>query len=369
LASAFIDSCSVHYLLIKNSPKEGRKQVGAVWARRDATPGRIREQSVRAESQGPQASLEEHLRLLELTSAGLWLIDPAGVTRWANEAAGELVGIAPSALVGEHASRFIGDADAALGVDERADLKVTRPDGTSVWLVATRRHLSDESGAPAGTLLTLHDIDERKRREADLRMRLATKEALVNLAELSLDAPDLEAILAESVRMVAEQLDAVLTTVSWVDLERRELWVLAADGHYDDGWLAEIRAGNPIPLAERSFVAAAVESSSPIVVNDFREQPYYDKVLADHGVRSGAFVPLGEGQLILVSLSRQPGASGPSAVALIRSVARLIASYRALIGEAHRRACSASQSGAVRRPLDEPQPAARRGRQIPRRPV
>jgi PAS domain S-box-containing protein len=343
--------------------------VGAVWAKRDATPGRIREETAYVEGQGQHASLEEQLRLLELTSAGLWLIDSEGVTRWANEAAGELMGIAPSALVGEHVSRFIGDPAAVLAGDGRADVKVTRPDGTSVWLMATAGRLSQESGEPEVTLLTLHDIDERKRREADLRMRLATKEALVNLAELSLDAPDLQAILAESVRMVAEQLDSVLTSVSWIDLERRELWVLAADGHDDDAWLAEVRAGNPIPLPDRSLAVSAVESSSPIVVNDFREHPSYDKRLAEHGVRSGAFVPLGEGQLILISLSRQPGASSPSAVSLIRSVARLIASYRALIGDAHRRACSVPQSGPARRPLDEPHPATRRGRPIPRRPV
>lgn len=337
--------------------------MGASWANRDATPSRIREESARAESEDHRPSLDGQLRLLEATSAGLWLIDSDGVTRWANEAAGELVGIRPADLVGEHVSRFIGDADSALAGEQRADFKLTRPDGTSVWVVAMARRLSDE-----GTLLTLSDIDEQKRREAELRMRLATKEALVNLAEASLDAPDLKAILAESVRMVADQLDAVLTTVSWIDLERRELWVLAADGHYDDAWVAEVRAGNPIPLPERSLAVSAVESSSPIVVNDFTEQPSYDWRLADHRVRSGAFVPLGDGQLILVSLSRQPGASGPSAVALIRSVARMIASHRALIGEAHRRACSSAHSGSVRRPLDEARPA-RRGHRIPRRRV
>src|SRR5262249_17927181 len=154
--------------------------------------------------------------------------------------------------------------------------------------------------------LTLHDIDERKRREADLRMRLATKEALVNLAELSLDAPNLKAILAESVRTVAEQLDAVLATVSWVDLDRRELWVLAADGHQDDGWVAELLEGGAVPLSERSLAISAVERSSAVVVEDFREHSSYSPALADHGVRSGAFVPLGDGQLILTSLSRWP---------------------------------------------------------------
>jgi PAS domain S-box-containing protein len=307
------------------------------------------------------------LRLLEQTSAGLWLLDPDGVTRWANDAAGELFGISAADLKGEPVSRFIPDADLTLTGDRPIDIKVARRDGTSIWLMASGRPLFDERGGLAGTLLTLHDIDDRKRREADLRMRVAAKEALVNLAETSLDAPDLNAILNESVRTVAEQLDSVLTIVGWIDLERRELCVLAADGHYDDEWVAEMRAGRPVPLPEGSLAISAVESSSPVIVEDFRKLSHYDIRLADHGVRSGAFVPLGYGQLILISLSRRPGASGSSAVALIQSVARLIASYRSLIAEVQ--GCAGPQPGLLRRRLDGDHLVARRGTHTPRRPA
>lgn len=342
--------------------------MGVVRARRDATPSRTRQESVYADGQD-EGWPPAQLRLLEMTSAGLCLVDPEGITRWVNEAAGELMGITPSDLVGEHVSHFIAGVDLTLAGDQVADFKVTRPDGIAVWLTVKARQLFDERGGSAGTLLTLHDIDERKRREADLRMRLATKDALVDLAELSLDAPDLQAIFAESVRTVAEQLDAILVTVSWIDLERRELWVLAADGHYDDSWLEEMRGGNAIPLAEQSLVISALERSSPVVVEDFRKHWFHDERLADHGVRSGAFVPLGDGELVLTSLSRRPGASGASAVPLIRSVARMIASYRSLIGEAHRQPCPAPHAGVLRRPPNVDHVAARRGRQIPRRPL
>jgi PAS domain S-box-containing protein len=326
-------ACSVRVLLIETTAKEGRIKVGAVWAKRDATPGRAGEGSSGSDNWDDGSFLHAQLSLLDLTTAGLWLLDSNGVTRWANEPAGELIGIACADLMGEHVSRFIADTDATLGGDYHAEFKVTRGDGTTVWLAATGRPLFDEHGRPVGTLLTLSDIDERKHREADLRMRLATKEALVNLAELSLDAPDLEAILAESVRTIAEQLDSVLATVSWIDLERRELWVLAADGHDDDDWVAEMRGGDPVTLPERSLTASAVEHCSPVVVEDFRHHSPYDRRLAEHGVRSAAFVPLGDGQLVVSSLSRRPGASGASAVALIQSVARIIASYRVLSGE------------------------------------
>jgi PAS domain S-box-containing protein len=309
------------------------------------------------------------LRLLELTSAGLWLLDANGRTRWANEAAAELLGSTPGRLMGEHFSRFIVDAGDLLAEDRRVDCKVTRGDGACAWLAVTARQQADERGRPSGTLLTVQDIDQRKRREADLRMRLATKEALANLAELSLDAPNLKAILAESVRTVADQLDAVLATVSWVDLDRREAWVLAADGHNDDGWVAEMRDGNALRLPERSLAASAVERSSPVVVEDFRRHSRYDHRLAAHGVRSGAFVPLGDGQLVLTSLSRRPGACGASAVALIKSVGRVIASYRALIGEPHLQACAGPRPTKPAEPDGHCEQTASRRRRLPRRPA
>jgi PAS domain S-box-containing protein len=344
--------------------------VGAIWARRDATPTRSGTESAYAGSRDDGSSLQSQLRALDLTSAGLWLLDAGGRIRWANEAAAKLIGVAPAELLGEHVSHFMADADEALVGESRADFKVARADGANVWLAVTARPFLDEGTGATGTLLTLQDIDERKRREADLRMRLATKEALVNLAELSLDAPDLKAILAESVRTVAEQLDAVLATVSWIDLERRELWVLAADGHDDDGWVDEMLEGSARPLPEPSLAASAVERSGPIVIEDFRQHPRLYPALAERGIRSGAFVPLGDGALVLGSLSRRPGACGASAVPLITSVGRMIASYRALVGEAHRHACSSPQPT---RPepseeaMHQGQRAGRR-RRTPRRP-
>ena len=344
--------------------------MGAVWARRDAAPGRSREAAAGVDNRKQEWPPHAQLRLLDLTSAGLWLLDADGVIRWANEAAGELMGIEPADLVGAPVSRFLEGADPTLSGETRAEFKVIREDGVAIWLAGTARPFHDEAGRSAGTLFTLHDIDERKRREADLRMRLATKEALVNLAELSLDAPDLKAILAESVRTVAEQLDAVLATVTWVDLERRQLWVLAADGHDDDGWVEEMRDGNARPLSEPSLAAFAVERSAPVVVEDFRQQPTYNERLAAHGVRSGAFVPLGDGQLVLCCLSRRPGASGASAVPLIQSVGRMIASYRALVSEPHGHECADPEAApAPQADVHCGQLAARQRRRLPRRPV
>src|SRR5262249_3391229 len=143
------------------------------------------------ESAGGPDARKELPRLLDLTAAGLWLVDAAGTTIWVNEAASELVGVPASELVGARVPEFIAGADGALGGDlyaeHRSDRKLTRPDGSEVWLSATARPLFDERGRPEGTLMTMLEINDRKQREVELRMRLEAKEALVGLAELSLD--------------------------------------------------------------------------------------------------------------------------------------------------------------------------------------
>jgi PAS domain S-box-containing protein len=287
------------------------------------------------------------LHLLDQTSAGLWLIDAEGVTTWVNEAASELVGLPARELVGARVPEFIAGADGALGGDlhaeHRSDRKLTRPDGIDVWLAATSRPLFDDQGKPAGTVLTLVDIDERKRREVDLRISLQASEALMGLAEISFDAPDLDAILAQSVRMVTEQLDTTLTSVCAVDVERKELRVLAIDGQNDPEWAEQLLTGGAIALTEDSVTLTAVRRGEPVLVGDFARGPI-PPTIAGRDIRSGAFVPLGDGQSLFTAISRRPGALDGAALPLIESVARMIANYTALIGGMRHRGCADSSS-------------------------
>lgn len=305
---------------------------------------------------GPEAhrgEREELPHLLDLTAAGLWLVDSAGTTVWVNESASELVGIPASELVGAEVPQFIAGAEGALGgnlyAEERSDRKLRRPDGSEVWLSATARPLFDDRGYPRGTLMTMLEINERKRREVDLRIRLEAKEALVSLAELSLDAPNLRAILAESVEMVAEQLDAALASISAVDIERRELRVLAAFGQTDARWAKELEQRGPIRVPDSSLALAAIETAEPVVVEDFANEPSVEQSpqLAEHGIRSAAVVPLGDGESVIAALGQEPRAVGRAALPLIESVARVIANYQALAGTMPGRECTEHHGGAT----------------------
>lgn len=274
------------------------------------------------------------VRMLQETPAGIWLVDPAGTTVWVNEAAGELVGIPAEELVGARAPEFLVGTDpqpfADLRTEQQSDRTVTRPDGTTIWVLTTAKPLFEDSGGRAGTLFTLFEINQRKEREVELRMRLEANEALVELAELSFDAPSLSVLLARSVALVAEQLDATLASISTVDLKGGQLQVLVAAARDEVGWAKELQEGGPIRFTDHSPARTAIEQDEPVVIEDFDRDPRFvpHPQLKAHGIRSIACVPLDDGESVLSALGDEPDAVGRSALPLIESVARMIAGYR-----------------------------------------
>jgi HTH-type transcriptional regulator, bacterioopsin transcriptional activator and related proteins len=286
------------------------------------------------------------LRMLQETPAGLWLVDAAGSTAWVNPAASELVGIRAEELLGARAPEFLIGGDAGpfgdLQSERESDRKLTRPDGSTVWMVTTAKPLIDDGGRRTGTLFTLIEVNERKEREIELRMRLEATEALVELAELSFDAPSPRVILARAVGLVAEQLDAALASISTVDLEQDQIHVLAASDREEGGWAKELEDGGPIRITGQSLARAAVANAEPVVVDDFDHDPSLEPSpqLTAHGIRSAAFVPLDDGESVLAALGDEPNAVGRSSLPFIESVATMIARYRIQEREMRRARCT-----------------------------
>ena len=315
-----------------------------------------------------ELSVDPH-HLLDSIAAGVWLIDELGRTTWVNEMASELVGIPANELIGAPVPEFVAGADGAFGeglhADQRTDRKLRRPDGREIWLSATARPLFDGEGSAAGTLLTLVDIDARKRREVDLRIKLQAEQALIELAQSSLDAPHPRAIFTEAAQVIVEQLGTALVAVSTVDRRDSELRVVAAVAE-DESWANELCNSGPFPLAETSFSLAALDHSSSVVVDDFAVEDS-DPRLEERGIRSGAFVPLGDGESVLGVLSAEPAGFDAPALRLVESVARMVANYQALLAQARAPQCGASASPGMDPGCDH-QPAKRRRRASRRRP-
>jgi PAS domain S-box-containing protein len=137
----------------------------------------------------------ERLRsVVQSMAEGLIVRDVDGVITDCNAAAEQILGLGRDRLRGERpdavlgatvdaegrpltAARLLGDAVLATGAPE-ADVvvRLTRADGTDVWLSVSSGPVLDPAGAPEGVVSTLSDITERRRAEdeqAALR-RIAT---------------------------------------------------------------------------------------------------------------------------------------------------------------------------------------------------
>jgi len=115
-----------------------------------------------------RASELAHRRLAELSSDGVWQLDPDGVARSANERLAELLGVPRERLVGVPAGDFLdGDGRAELsyrlggGAGGRFDARLVRPDGTAVPAHLALAQLTAVDGQPAGCLCVVTDASER----------------------------------------------------------------------------------------------------------------------------------------------------------------------------------------------------------------
>ena len=109
---------------------------------------------------------------------------------------------------------------------------------------------------------------------------------LAEIAALGLTAPEVDAILQQTVDEAAARLNLPIGLVSIVMDEAQ--WFAAHTGL--DGWLAEAR-GTPV---EWSFCANAVRSGEPFVVEDATTHPLVKDIPLVHldGIRCYAGIPL-----------------------------------------------------------------------------
>lgn len=273
-------------------------------------------------------------RLLDATSAALWVVDPHGRTKYVNEAASELVGLPAGQLTGVPIFELMGSAVARprtgfYGRDP-TDRRLLRADGSSTWVTVTSRPLFDDDGEESGALYTLVEVGDRRRREVEIRLRLQQTEALLEIASEACETSARGDLLGKVVSFIAEQLGVEFAAVASYDLQSEAVCPLAAsdwsrfrdgdgDGEPDrDAVTSEISPGGA--------VSAAVRSEEPVLVGDYEGQSLYSRSprAIEAGVRSAAVVPFAGGAMALIAESTQPGAIDGDSLSLLESLARLL---------------------------------------------
>ena len=174
-----------------------RRDGSLVWARthvtlvRDASGEPVQAVSMildindqKLAQQALRASEERYRGIVEATTDGVWMLDAADVTSFANGAFARMLGYDPAELQGLPATALMPEGKEPIrpramrrradGDTRREEVRLCRKDGTELWAELSVTALIDERGSYGGAVVMV--VDTTARREAELeRHRLESQ--------------------------------------------------------------------------------------------------------------------------------------------------------------------------------------------------
>jgi PAS domain S-box-containing protein len=122
-----------------------------------------------------RASEARFRHLIEVMGEGLWVVDVEGLTTFVNRRMAEMLGYAPSEMVGQPLYAFMAPADVAqarlnmadrrVGQSAQHDFRFRRKDGGELWTIVTGTPVVDDESQVVSVLGVVTDITERRRQE------------------------------------------------------------------------------------------------------------------------------------------------------------------------------------------------------------
>ncbi len=225
----------------------------------------------------------------------------------------------------EDRERVLG-TEAAMAAGEPSlgpsEYRLIRRDGDVVWVHDEAVIVETPFGRRWHGVMT--DITDRKLAEEELTRRAAQQTAVAMLGEHALEgAPPIE-LMRETVRALAEILEAEMAVV----LEARpDQEMVVRIGH---GWPEDVPQIRHFHGGERSYSGYAVLTGTPVIVDDWETERRFTfpEGLRQTGVRSGLAVPIegGHGRfgaLTVQSTRRREFSAGD--VAFVQGMANVLA--------------------------------------------
>jgi diguanylate cyclase (GGDEF)-like protein/PAS domain S-box-containing protein len=176
------------------------------------------------------------------------------------------------------------------GVESQSlEKRYRRPDGTEVWVAATRTLLRDDEGRARYFFLQAQDITARRQAEQELRTRLRQQAEVAELGHLALSGADPDAIFAAAVQAVSDGLDVEFAKLLEFDDGAGDLRLRAGVGWNDD--LSDTYRVDAGADSQAGYTLAVGE---PVIVYDLHTERRFagPPLLLEHGVRSGLSVPV-----------------------------------------------------------------------------
>ena len=256
-----------------------------------------------AAAQALRRSEAHYRRIADTAHEGIWLLDTAGRTLFANRRLAEILRCRPADLAGAAIVDFLDAASRAEverklaaplgGEPEQHDVRLHRPDGTDVWAIVSSSPVSDDDGRLVGTLAMVTDITERKEAEARVRRiaRLYAVSSSVN--EAIVRVRDTQELYERACRIAVEQ---GLLRLAWVGLYDEDCTMLRPVARFGagDGYLDRITLSLDDDLMNRGPAGRAMRTGACAVENDIASAASFywkDEALA-RGLRSCAAFPL-----------------------------------------------------------------------------
>ncbi|GAB3670363.1 hypothetical protein GCM10028856_20050 [Halopiger thermotolerans] len=227
------------------------------------------------------------------------LEDDGTVQRW-NETLCEVTGYSDAEIESMNAVDFVADdeqariADAIMdgfesgGLQLETDLITKDGEAIPYEFAASTLETPDGEVVLAGIG---RDISERKERERELERRAVQQQVVADLGQLALETDDLDELMREAARQVADVLDNEYCKVLDLDTESEELLLRQGVG-WQDGIVGDATVS---AVESDSQAAYTLASDQPIVVEDLETETRFSgpALLRNHDVRSGISTIIG----------------------------------------------------------------------------
>jgi PAS domain S-box-containing protein len=217
------------------------------------------------------------------------------------------------------------DAAFETGAPFDVEARFPRPEGGVGWL-----SIQGDPEVQNGDVTTLRgavqDVTERVRRERELEDRAKQQHAVSEIGQLALETTDVDAIMDEAARRVAEVLDTDYGKVLDMDDAGDELLLRQGVG-WQDGIVGSATVGAHEADSQAGFT---LESNDPVVVDDLEADHRFGgpELLTAHDVSSGISTVIGSRDDpwgILGTHDTEPRDFNEEDVDFVQSVANVLA--------------------------------------------